>query len=126
MVLGLVVIGLINKEAEDTEMKIKLSELRKLIKEEISSQALKPMYTQSGVAVYNIIDVFAHLFGDEYWEPRGALSRNYENDMKHLRKFADSINAFVYERPRSDFDEAEAIDMAITSGKTAVIIHDLS
>lgn len=120
------VIGLINKEAEDTKVKIKLSELRKLIKEEISSQALKPMYTQSGVTVYNIIDVFAHLFGDEYWEPRGALSRNYENDMKHLRKFADSINAFVYERPRSDFDEAEAIDMAITSGKTAVIIHDLS
>ena len=107
-------------------MKIKLSELRKLIKEEINSQVLNPTYTQDGISVYNIVDVFTHLFGDEYWEPRGTLGRNYEDDMKNLRKFADSINAFVYERPRNDFDEAEAIDMAITSGKTAVIIHDLS
>ena len=107
-------------------MKIKLSELRKLIKEEINSQALNPTYTQDGISVYNIVDVFTHLFGDEYWDPRAASGRNYEDDMKNLRKFADSINAFVYERPRSDFDEAEAIDMATASGKTAVIMHDLS
>ncbi len=107
-------------------MKITKRQLRKIIKEEVNSQILKPAYTQDGISVYNIVDVFTHLFGDEYWYPRGALGRHYEDDMKHLRKFADSINALVYERPRSDFDETEAIDMAITSGKTAVIIHDLS
>ena len=105
-------------------MKIKLSELKQIIKEELLKESFKAynhiVIRGKTIPLYANVDVLDYLFSNEWYNMSGD-----ERD-EAITNFAIDNNLLDYERPRHEFDESEAAQLAYDAGADGVIVNDLS
>lgn len=106
-------------------MKITLKQLKQIIKEEsTTSTTVVPLYdTVDDIKLYTEYDVLETLLGKDYWQTQ---KYTYEDEGEIIERWAEENDAIIYERPREEFDELEAVHIAKQSGASAAILNDLS
>ena len=71
-----------------------------------------------GVSFYGIDDVLAEIYGDDV--------PPFDETWDDLCKWLDAHDAAYYARPRDTFSERDALNRAVLTRKSAVVVEDLS
>jgi len=105
-------------------MKITEKQLRRIIQEELLKESFKAynhiVIKGKAIPLYANGDVLDYLFPNEWYNMSGD-----ERD-EAITNFAIDNNLLEYERPRHEFDESEAAQLAYDVEADGVIVNDLS